>query len=764
MILQLLYGFLGRCHLVSDCRISHNNAYAVINRGPGIKPLTLTPFWHRRILEAVILAASIVLALYLWAFFMGIQNLGKSLIITNEVAGLAAVTVVAALISYFAVPKKYMSETAFIAYILLASTVGMVILETGGATSPFIALWMFVTVFAGIFGARALIPLFIAVNLYLVVEFTKATLSKEIIVGIVLGGELPILMSFLLWHSKSQGENSKERAYYDLANELNQVSNKAEVVINAIGEGVIAIDKQGVIQLINPAAQHIIGWGKQDALGLDYKSVLHLADKQGQDLTKANDPIFEVLSTNQTKGRNDLMLLTNSGKKLNISVVASPIGHLGSGAIIVFHDITKEQAEEREQAEFISTASHEMRTPVASIEGYLGLALNPATAKIDEKAREYIMKAHEAAQHLGRLFQDLLDVTKAEDGRLANKPRVVDVVSYTQDIIQGLQPHADAKGLRVFFKPETTASSGVTGGTHSIAPVFYAHLDTDHLREVLANLIENAIKYTPKGEVVIDVIGDEEHIIVSIADSGIGIPTEDIPHLFQKFYRVDNSDTREIGGTGLGLYLCRRLTEAMNGRIWVESEYKKGSTFYVELPRISHSEATKLIEQATSEETKANSSPVKPPERQFASTEIGSPVAGSENVSLTESSDIIMSHGKYVSPARVAPPVESVPDSLVVPATPEPASPTPVAPAPAPTPAAPVAVPPRPTLAQVETNLTQLKQSIAPDAHLSTPTVLPRPVVAARPTATPAVPQQSQTPAPAADLSRDQSITISHRA
>ena len=107
-------------------------------------------------------------------------------------------------------------------------------------------------------------------------------------------------------------------------------------------------------------------------------------------INKSNDPIFEVLTSNQQKRSNDLLLQTNSGKRISVSVVASPIGHLGSGAIIVFRDITKELAEEHEQAEFISTASHEMRTPVASIEGYLGLALNPATAKIDDKARDFI--------------------------------------------------------------------------------------------------------------------------------------------------------------------------------------------------------------------------------------------------------------------------------------------------------------------------------------------------------------------------------------
>lgn len=538
-----------------------------------------------------------VIVLFGWAYFTNLSDIGGSATTSWLAASLAVLSIVAASISYFFVPENYKTLTAYIAYLLLIGTTGVLILDTGASSSPFIALWMVAAVFAGIFGMNTITLLFVSVNIYLVWQLVGGGLSKEVIQSIILAGELPVIISYILWHSKSHNEKSKDRAYYDLANELNQVSNKAEVVINAIGDGVIAVDNQGIIELINPAAQRIVGWGRQDALGLDYKSVLQLLGKDGHELDKSTDPVFEVLTSNQQKRTNDLLLQTNSGKRISVSVVASPIGHLGSGAIIVFRDITKELAEEHEQAEFISTASHEMRTPVASIEGYLGLALNPATAKIDEKARDFITKAHESAQHLGRLFQDLLDVSKADDGRLSNNPKVINVVNFTQDIISDLKPKADQKNLRIFFKPSTSAGAEGSGMV-SITPMFYLYLDADHLREVLSNLIENAIKYTPAGEVVVDVNGDEGHVVISIADSGIGIPAEDIPHLFQKFYRVDNSDTREIGGTGLGLYLCRRLIEAMNGRIWVESEYKHGSTFFVEVPRISHEEANHLIEAA----------------------------------------------------------------------------------------------------------------------------------------------------------------------
>jgi PAS domain S-box-containing protein len=569
--------------------------YIEIIGGTSIKPLTLTRFWHRRICEAIMLIASIILALYIWAMVSGVTNVGQSLLISDTVAVLAGAAFIISLTSYFFLPKERLFWGSFTAFLLLAVTTAALIMTTGDTSSPFIALWMIVGVFAGIFGVYGLLPLFVAAGLFMIIQYSVGTLARESIVTIVLAGELPLAISYLIWHTKKEGDTSADRTYRDLATELNQVANKSEVVINAIADGVIAVNDKGVIQLINPAAQQIIGWGKQDALALDYKSVLKLLDNKGNEVTPATDPIAAALSTNKQVTDNTLTLLTNSQKKLLVSINVSPVGQLGSGVIIVFRDITKEKSEEREQAEFISTASHEMRTPVASIEGYLGLALNPATATIDVRGRDFINKAHESAQHLGRLFQDLLDVTKADDGRLSNNPKVVDVVAFTHDILQGLKPRADEKGLRTLFKPlpDTETSE------RRLNPVYYVNVDNDHLREVIGNLIENAIKYTPKGDVVIDITGDNDKVTISVADSGIGIPKEDQAHLFQKFYRVDNSETREIGGTGLGLYLCRRLVETMQGRLWVESEYKQGSTFFVELPRTSHEDAMKMIEAAS---------------------------------------------------------------------------------------------------------------------------------------------------------------------
>lgn len=537
--------------------------------------------------------AGCVIALYFVAFFSDTYSAG--LIINPISVIVSAGAFLIAAVFYLWSPTKFITATSLGTYILLATTAGSLIATSEGLQSPFIALWILIAIFAGIFGLFGIIPMALAGSTYLLLGLLNGYLTQDTLVTTLIAAWLPLVASYIIWHGRKTHEEGKDRAFRDLASELSEVASKAEVVINAIADGVIAVDNQGIIQLINPAAQQITGWGKQDATTLSYKSVLKLTDNRDQELDETVDPVMQVLATNKEVERDDLSLTTHADKKLLVSVIVSPVGRLGAGAIIVFRDITKEKAEERGQAEFISTASHEMRTPVASIEGYLGLALNPSTAQIDAKARDFITKAHESAQHLGRLFQDLLDVSKADDGRISNNPKVVDVVEFIHDIVEGLRPQADAKRLQLVFKPmpdETTESD------RRLSPVYYALVDNDHLREVIANLTENAIKYTIKGDVVVDVDGDNEHVTVSIADSGIGIPAEDIPHLFQKFYRVDNTDTREIGGTGLGLYLSRRLAEIMGGRIWVESQYKKGSTFFFQIPRIEHEEATRLIESS----------------------------------------------------------------------------------------------------------------------------------------------------------------------
>lgn len=551
-------------------------------------PLRLSYIWYRRLYVALFVVSAGYVTLYALEAF-DIQYIPDNVRV-DFVAAVASLAT--ALISgvLFFIKKRFDSFTpAFVPFAIFTLTTAYLVQTTGGSSSSFIAIWALIAFIAPIFGAYGWLPVLVITSSYVAAEYLMSGLPTSTIILTLLSSIAPLTAGIIMWRDMPESENASEKNVKHLATQLSEVATKSEIVINAIGDGVIAIDSKGTIELINPAAQEMLGWGKQDALMLNYHSILKLTDENNKEIDPAADPIQQVLNTNQQSRANKLIAVSNSGKKLSISLVVSPIGELGSGAIAVFRDVTNERAEEREQAEFISTASHEMRTPVASIEGYLGLALNPATATIDQKARDFIMKAHEAAEHLGRLFQDLLDVSKSEDGRMANAPKVIDLVPFTQTIVQGLTQKASDKGLDLIFTPGET---GVVGqGIRKLMPVYYVNLDNDHIREVLDNLIENAIKYTPEGEVHVDINGTEDKVIVSIKDTGLGIPTEDIPHLFQKFYRVDNKDRQSIGGTGLGLYLCRRLVEAMEGRLWVESTFGSGSTFFVELPRIDSHEA-----------------------------------------------------------------------------------------------------------------------------------------------------------------------------
>ena len=629
-------------------KIRHNKTMK--KGGIYFKPHAISRFWLRRLCEVALLSCFTIILLYAWARFIptGYQ-LPIGLSVSDLAAGVAGIGSLIVLILCFWLPRKHEIGIGIFVYLLTVTVAATTIITSGGVVSPFLVMWIIVAIFAGFFGAIILGIMGFLVILQIIATSVQQGINIQFIIGYLFFGFLPLIFSLVLWIRRQKTDDNTS----NLENRLSAVESKSDVVINAIDDGVLAISRDGNIELINPSAQQIIGWDQGDALGLSWKSVLKLVTSDGKDVEDLENPIAQSLSKNQPTHNDKLFLLTSSEKRILVSIVSSPVGTDGEGIIVVFRDITKEKAEEREQAEFISTASHEMRTPVASIEGYLGLALNPATAHIDEKARDFITKAHESAQHLGRLFQDLLDISKVEDGRMKNNPKIINVNEFLKDIFDGLATKASEKQLNYIFMPDIVGESK----EKSLQPIFYANIDPDHFREVVSNLIENAIKYTPSGEVVVNVTGDDKQISVSVKDSGIGIPAEDIPHLFQKFYRVDNSDTREIGGTGLGLYLSRRLAEAMSGNLRVESKYKEGSTFYLEIPRMSSSEAKQRLESAKIEKPEDPAPDSLSPEKIETATE-----ENTEDIAIENNSEIVDSNSAAIAtPENPAPITPTVP-------------------------------------------------------------------------------------------------------
>lgn len=401
----------------------------------------------------------------------------------------------------------------------------------------------------------------------------------------------------------------KPAAEGNLAKSLRDEQKRFEIIVNSIDDGVILIDSQQVIRLINPGAATLCGWPVDEATGLNVNDVMRLCDEKGEALSKADNPFQRVFQQEQPVHNDSTCLISRSKKQLSVTLSLSPLldeNKQVTAAVAVFRDVTQSRAEERQRADFISTASHEMRTPVAAIEGYLALALNDKVSTVDTRARDYLEKAHESTQHLGKLFQDLLTSAKAEDGRLTSHPTVVELGSFLEKLANDLRFSAEKKGLYMEFVVGASnvinANQQKQGGERTIRPLYYVYADSDRLREVITNLFDNAVKYTSEGRVTIGLTGDDEVAQCYVSDTGSGIPADDVPHLFQKFYRVDNSATRAVGGTGLGLFIARKIIELYNGRIWVESEVGKGSSFYINLPRLSTQKAQGL-QMAASQST-----------------------------------------------------------------------------------------------------------------------------------------------------------------
>lgn len=392
----------------------------------------------------------------------------------------------------------------------------------------------------------------------------------------------------------------------NLDTSLQDQQRRFEVIVNGIEDGVILIDAQQTIQLFNPAAATISDWPADEANGIDIKLVMQLVNEKGEPYTEIEDPFAKVWQGKEFVRDNSANLVTRGKKQIPINLSLSPLLNEKqevTAVVAVFRDVSQERAEEKARADFISTASHEMRTPVAAIEGYLSLAMNDKVATIDARARNYVEKAHSSTQHLGKLFQDLLTSSKATDGRLTSHPTVVELGSYLDQLSNELRFAAEKKGLFVDFIIGSSTTINATsneGGEHVVRPLYFVLVDGDRLREVITNLFDNAVKYTPEGKVTIGLTGNDQVVQCYVRDTGPGIPAEDLPHLFQKFYRVDNSATRTIGGTGLGLFICKKIIELYNGRIWAESEFGKGSTFYMNLPRLSTQKAEQLKADAAS--------------------------------------------------------------------------------------------------------------------------------------------------------------------
>jgi len=515
--------------------------------------------------------------------------------ITPSILIIGAVHAVYTLLVYPFFYKKYTWFTNLIAIVIYAFLFAAII-DTSGNTNLVYRLGYALLVF--FMGLNGPFPPLLAVLLtWIVMVFsylglttpTRASIGFNLVMDIIVS-----LAGFLGWYCfKRWYVHNGESAV--LESMLEQEQFKSNVIIESITDGVMLINNKGTTQTLNQGAASMLGWPRKEAIELDYRSLIkpeEADDKEG------TDAISLSLKTNSPQKATSL-LTTHDQRHIYVDIVASPIYQNTKdpetgivtkdrvGTVAVLRDVDAQLRQEQQRSDFISTASHEMRTPVASIQGFLELALNPKVSTVDAKAQDYLEKAYGATKHLGQLFQDLLTVSKSDDGRLTYKPKLVEVGEFLSELVEQSRIAVEKKGLKISHEHAGSGSQETT-----VEPLLYVNVDPERLREVLSNLIENATKYTPSGLITVGASLKKQGVVIRVSDTGMGIAASDLPHLFQKFYRTDNSATREIGGTGLGLYICRQIVEQMGGKIWVESTQGSGSTFFVEIPRVSPNTVT----------------------------------------------------------------------------------------------------------------------------------------------------------------------------
>ena len=346
---------------------------------------------------------------------------------------------------------------------------------------------------------------------------------------------------------------------------------RLDSVLRHMSDGVIATDRRGRIVIMNTAALDILNLKSEKVIGIPLLSILPLEEKVS---------FRELLETQQER----LIHIEEDGEdsiiQCEFSVIQRESGFI-SGLVCVLTDVTEQQKIDRERRNFVSNVSHELRTPLTSIKSYTEALVDGAWEN-KEIAPGFLKVIETETERMMRMITDLLNLSRMDQNRLGLEKEfinmnelVIHIVNRFEVVLQS-EPYRD-KNYRIL--------------TDITQRDLWVELDQDKITQVLDNIINNAIKYSPDGgRIIVRLMETHTDIIVSVSDEGLGIARKDIPHLFDRFYRVDKARSRAMGGSGLGLAIAQEVIQLHGGKIWVNSIENKGSTFFVSLPYIPFEE------------------------------------------------------------------------------------------------------------------------------------------------------------------------------
>ena len=344
---------------------------------------------------------------------------------------------------------------------------------------------------------------------------------------------------------------------------LEQESKRLNSILSYMTDGVLATNRRGQITMINDMAKKQLGVQKEDVLNKSILELLKIEDEY--ELRDLITQIPELTIDSQDVNGEYLSL------RVRFALVRRESGFI-SGLVAVLHDTTEQEKEERERRLFVSNVSHELRTPLTSVKSYLE-ALDEG-ALYDPVAPDFIKVSLDETNRMMRMVTDLLHLSRIDN---ATTQLDVELINFTAFITFILNRFDKMRSQDDEKKYELVRD-------YSINSV-WIEIDTDKMTQVIDNILNNAIKYSPDGgKITVSMKTTDDQMILSIKDQGLGIPKQDLPKIFDRFYRVDRARSRAQGGTGLGLAIAKEIIKQHNGFIWAKSEYGKGSTFTIVLP------------------------------------------------------------------------------------------------------------------------------------------------------------------------------------
>jgi len=347
---------------------------------------------------------------------------------------------------------------------------------------------------------------------------------------------------------------------------------KMNIILHSIGDGVFVVDKDYKIILFNEVAEKISGFSIEEVMGKPYGEVLKFLSEKDE---KINDEfIRDAVSSGEIKQMaNHTVLVQKDGNRVPVADSAAPFKDKNGkviGCVIVFRDVTKEREIDQMKTEFVSVASHQLRTPLTGIKWFAELLLKN---KLDDTTRDYITQISISNQRMVHLVDDLLNVSRIDTGRKFDINLLdIDIVPLVKSVIEEQMPGATEKHVSI---------SCAIDAPHKLILA----VDELKIRQVFQNLISNSIKYSKENTtIVVGCKQEPKEVTFYVKDGGIGIPKHQQNQIFKKFFRAENVFTVHTDGTGLGLYIVKAIVEAHGGKVWFESEENKGTTFYFSLP------------------------------------------------------------------------------------------------------------------------------------------------------------------------------------